>query len=123
MEIRRRAIVWGRPSAVSYPLPSDRWKPGRIELTALTGGRLHIQRLGSEACAWIGGSRPRSFVWPAGYRVTLDPAALIAPDGHVAGRAGERMGVAGGIGTGHVGSTCGTGVTWFANGHVGPSRP
>jgi len=94
-----------------YPLPSDGWKPGDISLTALTGGPFHAARRDGQVCAWLGDAF-RPMLWPAGYQVRLDPVELIAPDGTVVAREGEKVDAGGGGDVAKAGTPCARPGEW-----------
>jgi hypothetical protein len=105
------------PSATSYPLPSDGWKPGDSSLDALTGGPFHAARISGQVCAWLG-AQFRPMLWPAGYAVRLNPATLIAPDGTVVAREGQNLRAGGGRSNAKPGTPCAQPGqdTWFVSG-------
>jgi len=80
-------------SAKTYPLPSDGWTPGHPSLTALMIGRLHVAVTSSGACAWVNGY---AVVFPAGYRVRLNPTEVLGPTGKVIAAQGDPITSGGG---------------------------
>jgi hypothetical protein len=105
------------PATTSYALPSDGWKPGDLSLAALTVGPFHAARRNGQVCAWLG-VQFRPMLWPAGYAVRLDPAALIAPDGTVVAREGQNVSAGGGDENAKPGTPCAKPGewTWYVNG-------
>ena len=95
----------------TYPLPGDGWKPGDASLDALTAGPFHAARRDGQVCAWLGDSF-RPMLWPAGYQVRLDPVELIAPDGTVVARQGEKVDAGGGGGEAKPGTPCAHSGEW-----------
>lgn len=95
----------------TYPLPSDGWKPGDPSLDALTGGPFHAARRDGQYCAWLG-TNFRPMLWPAGYRVRLNPTELIAPDGSVVAREGEQVSAGGGGDNAKPGTPCARPGEW-----------
>lgn len=78
-----------------YGLPTDGWQTGDAGLNALTSGAFHADRRGDLGCAWIGSDRS-PFLWPQGYHLRFDPTELLASNGDVVAREGERVQAGGG---------------------------
>jgi hypothetical protein len=93
------------PSSVTYPLPSDGWKPGDASLQALASGPFHATRRDGHVCAWVGADF-HTMLWPANYSVRLRPVELIAPDGTVVAREGQTVNAGGGGGPTKAGTAC-----------------
>lgn len=83
------------PHSGVYGLPTDGWQSGDVSLNALTAGAFHADRRNGLGCAWLGSDRP-PFLWPQGYHVRFDPTELLAPNGRVVAREGERVQAGGG---------------------------
>jgi hypothetical protein len=106
-----------------YALPSDGWKAGDGSLTALTGGKFHAGRVGDQVCAWLGDSF-RPMLWPDGYKVRLNPAELIAPNGTVVAHDGDEMSAGGGGHDAKSGTPCAQPGewTWDVEGALGIAK-
>jgi hypothetical protein len=113
-----------RHRTLSYPLPSDGWKPGQGAMEAISSGPFHATLTQSGACT---SSASVDYLWPAGYRVRFHPTVLLDPRGRVVAHQGQYVTVGGGfVGTASWPSAARCykgGDVWAIQGAVHVGRP
>ncbi|MFI7060388.1 hypothetical protein ACIBL3_05345 [Kribbella sp. NPDC050124] len=100
-----QAVAAAQPTStpsLSIPIATSDWKPGGPRLQALRTG---VVRAGPDGCPYLTPGDPRStgrtpLVWPAGFTARYGAdgkVEVLAPDGTVAVREGDRLSVGGGL--------------------------